>query len=145
MLVAEIGRVPRRRATPADCSLPCCWETSVVGRHPQPLSVVATHTLTLRQDTLPSWLDVSDVTDAQDLPASAVPTSDTVVPEPAAQQFSVVAHEIELSQPVLSNCCRSPQVTPRRGRGPPPARRPAGQCRLPSRSSSRARLAGRKR
>jgi len=37
MLVAEIGRVPRRRATPADCSLPCCWETSVVGRHPQPI------------------------------------------------------------------------------------------------------------
>ena len=73
---------------------------------------MATHTLTLRQDTLPSWLDVSDVTVAQDLPAFAVPASDTVVPEPAAQQFVVVTHEIELSQPVLSSTVRRPQVTP---------------------------------
>jgi hypothetical protein len=90
-------------------------------------------------------LDVSDVTSTQDLPASAVPTSDTVVPEPAAQQFSVVAHEIELSQPVLSNCCLPPQLTPPLLTGPPPARQPAGQRPLRSRSSSRARLAGRKR
>jgi hypothetical protein len=64
---------------------------------------VATHTLTLRQETLPSSFDVSAVTDVQDLPLSAVPASATVVPEPAAQQFLTVAHEIELSQPVLSN------------------------------------------
>ena len=52
----------------------------------RPPSVVATQKLTVAHETLPSSLVVSDVTVDHDVPPLLVPTSATVVPEPAAQQ-----------------------------------------------------------
>jgi hypothetical protein len=50
----------------------------------RPVSVVATQTWTLRQDTMPSMLVVSAVTGGdQARPPSTVPMSPTVVPAPA--------------------------------------------------------------
>ena len=68
----------------------------------RPLPVAATQKAVVAHETEPPLPGVSEVTVDQDAPPSLVPTSATVVPEPAAQQCWVSAHEIEASQPVLS-------------------------------------------
>jgi hypothetical protein len=73
---------------------------------------VVTQTLTVGHEIRPSSLVVSAVTVDQELPASAVPASEVSMPAPAAQQFWVLAHEIESSQPVSSNCPSCAQVAP---------------------------------
>ena len=55
---------------------------------------------------------VSDVTVDQELPASLVPASASVEPAPAAQQFRVLAHEIELNQPLSVRLSTCAQVAP---------------------------------
>ncbi len=77
--------------------------------------MVATQVLMLRQETEPTWLMVSDGTVDQELPSSLVPASASFEPAPAAQQFCVLAQEIELNQSLSVRPSTCAQAAPASG------------------------------
>lgn len=101
--------------SPADTLAPGSGRVRAAPRPPplvvthRALSVVATHKLTVAQDTSPSSLAVSEVTAVHPDPPSLVPRRATSVPAPAVQQCCTSGQLSESSQLLLSSVSTPPQ------------------------------------
>src|SRR5580704_15716530 len=76
------------------------------------LSVVATQSVRLAQDTIPSTFDVSASSTDHEEPPSEVPARPAVVPAPAAQQCDASGQPTEFIHPMVSKDCSSLHVAP---------------------------------